>query len=305
MQKQNLGDVWFKRLTFWLAASIPLLLFAIILVLINKSSPAFVEYGWGFIFGTDWNPLLDRYGALPFIYGTLISSLIALIIAVPLGLGCAIFLTEVSQSKYKEYIAMMVELLVAIPSVVYGLWGIFILGPWVAGFVQPFFKATLGWLPIFQGPVSGPSLLTGGIILAIMILPTITAISREVFHAVPHNLRESALALGATRWEAFRTAVFGPATSGIIGAIILGLGRALGETMAVTMVIGNRPHISGSLFAPSYTLASVIANEFAEATSDLNLSVLIELGLILLVITILVNGIARLMVWRTAGKRTS
>jgi phosphate transport system permease protein len=302
MNKSNKGDAWFKVLTFLFAASIPFLLAALIIVLIDQSRLSFHEFGWKFIIGTAWNPLSDNYGALPFIYGTLISSFIALIIAVPLGLGCAIYLSEISQSKFKEYIAVMVELLAAIPSVVYGLWGIFVLGPWVAGFIQPILRTTLGFLPIFQGPYSGLSMLTGGIILAIMILPTITAISREVFHAVPHNLRESAMALGSTKWETFKLAVFGPAKSGIVGAVILGLGRALGETMAVTMVIGNRPKIAASFFAPAYTLASVIANEFAEAVSDMNLSVLIELALILLVITIIVNGFARIMVWRTTGK---
>ncbi len=285
--KQAIGDVWFKRFTFFFAASIPVLLLALIVVLIMQSWLGFQEFGWGFIISTEWNPLLDRYGALPFIYGTVVSSLIALVIAVPLGLGCAIYLTEVSQSKFKEYISVMVEMLAAVPSVVYGLWGIFVLGPWLAGMIP--------------GMNQGQSMLTGGVILAIMILPTITAISREVFHAVPHNLRESALALGSTKWETFRLAVFGPARSGIIGAVILGLGRALGETMAVTMVIGNRPKISASLFAPAYTLASVIANEFAEAVSDINLSVLIELALILLVITIIANGFARFLVWKTSA----
>ncbi|NQU17694.1 MAG: phosphate ABC transporter permease subunit PstC [Candidatus Saganbacteria bacterium] len=285
---KNKGDVWFKRITFLFASSIPFLLFILVFILLQKSLPAIVEFGPGFVFGTVWDPLADKFSALPFIYGTMISSLIALAIAVPLGMGCAIYLSEVSQSKFKEYIAVMVELLAAIPSVVYGLWGIFVLGPWL--------------VKIIPGMTYGTCMLTGGVILAIMILPTITAISREVFQAVPYNLRESAMALGATKWECFKLAIFGPATSGIIGAIILGLGRALGETMAVTMVIGNRPKISASLFAPAYTLASVIANEFAEATSDLNLSALIELALILLVITILINGVARLLVWKTTLK---
>jgi phosphate transport system permease protein len=297
------GDAWFKGITFLFAIIIPLLFLALVAILIKQSWPGFEKFGFKFVFGTAWDPLHDNYGALPFIHGTLVSSFIALLIAVPLGIGCAIYLSEVSQSKFKEYIAVMVELLAAIPSVVYGLWGIFVLGPWIANFVQPFLKFLFGFLPFFQGRFSGPSMLTAGFILAIMILPTITAISREVFHAVPHNLRESAMALGATRWETFKLAVFGPARSGIIGATILGLGRALGETMAVTMVIGNRPKIAASLFAPAYTLASVIANEFAEAVSDLNLAVLMELALILLVITVLVNGIARIMVWRIAGQK--
>lgn len=303
MQKQASGDAWFKNVTFMFAASIPLLLFALVVVLLIQAMPSFKEFGFGFIFSTTWDPLNENYGALPFIYGTLVSSLIALLIAVPLGVGCAIYLSEVSQSKFKEYIAVMVELLAAIPSVVYGLWGIFVLGPWLANYVQPAFKMVFGFLPFFQGPTFALSMFSAGVILAIMILPTITAITREVFQAVPNNLRESAKALGATQWETFKLAVFGPALSGMVGAIILGLGRALGETMAVTMIIGNTAQIKASLFAPAYTLASVIANEFAEAVSDLNLSALIELALILLVITIIVNGIARLLVWRTSMKR--
>ncbi|OGC14816.1 phosphate ABC transporter permease subunit PstC [candidate division WOR-1 bacterium RIFOXYA12_FULL_36_13] len=299
---QNIGDVSFKLITFLFALTVPLLLLSIIFVLVKQSWLSIYTFGFNFVVNTTWDPLMDNYGALPFIYGTLVSSFLALLIAVPLGLGCAIYLSEVSQSKFKEYLAVMVELLAAIPSVIYGLWGIFVLGPWLAGSVQPFLKMTLGFLPIFQGSPSGLSLMSGGVILAIMILPTITAISREVIQAVPHNLRESAMALGATKWETVKLAVFGPAMSGIIGAIILGLGRALGETMAVTMIIGNRPQISASLFAPSYTLASVIANEFAEAVSDMNLSVLIELALILLLITLFVNGLARIFIWKTIGK---
>ncbi|MFA6170645.1 MAG: phosphate ABC transporter permease subunit PstC [Candidatus Margulisiibacteriota bacterium] len=296
------GDAAFKAITLVFAASIPLLLFSLIAVLLFWAWPAIRHFGWGFIFSSAWDPLADNYGALPFIYGTLMSSLIALLIAVPLGLGCAIFISEIYRSKTREYIALMVELLAAIPSVVYGLWGIFVLAPFSAAYIQPALKSAFGFLPFFQGPTSGPSLLTGGIILAIMILPTITALSREVLQAVPYSLRESAMALGATRWETFKTAVFGPARSGIIGAIILGLGRALGETMAVTMVIGNRPQVSASVFAPAYSLAAVIANEFAEAGTELNLAALIELALVLLIITIAVNGLARYLVWQTTLK---
>ena len=294
------GDIWFKGFIFAFAASIPLLLVSLVVVLFFWAWPAIIHFGWSFIFSSAWDPLADNYGALPFIYGTLVSSLIALLIAVPLGLGCAIFISEIYKSKTGEYIALMVELLAAIPSVVYGLWGIFVLAPFSAAYIQPVLGGMFGFLPLFQGPTSGPSLLTGGIILAIMILPTITALSREVLQAVPYSLRESAMALGATRWETFKVAVFGPARSGIIGAIILGLGRALGETMAVTMVIGNRPEISASLFAPGYTMASVIANEYTEATSDLYLSALSELGLLLFAVTLILNIVARLLVWRVA-----
>ncbi len=299
------GDRWFKNITLLFALAIPLIFLAIVTILILNSWLSITKLGWGFLWGVKWDPLNDVYGALPFIYGTLMTSLIALLIAVPLGLGCSTYLTEVLHSNFREYIATLIELLAAIPSVIYGLWGIFVLGPWLANSVEPFLKVTLGFIPFFQGPTSGLSMLSGGVILAIMILPTITSISREVFQAVPQSLRESALALGATRWEMIKLAVAGPSWSGVIGAIILGLGRALGETMAVTMVIGNRSQISASIFSPGYSLAAVIANEFAEATSDLNLSVLIELALILFIITLLINGLARLLIWKTIGERTS
>ena len=273
------GDAWFKLVTFLFALSIPLLLFLLMAVLVSQAAPAMQEFGLGFLYSSSWNPVRETFGALPYIYGTLVSSLIALLIAVPLGLGAALYLAEVSRSRFKDYLAVMIELLAAIPSIIYGLWGIFVLGS-----------------------LFGLSMLSGGVILAIMILPTIAAISREVFRSVPNILKESALALGATRWETIKLAVFGPARSGILGAIVLGLGRALGETMAVTMVIGNRPQISASIFAPAYTLASVIANEFAEASSDLYLSALVELGIILLLLTMIVNGIARLLIWKTVGK---
>ncbi len=300
MTKNNSGDQIFKNVTAVFAWIIPLVFAGVFFMLIQKSWLSITTFGWGFIFGSAWNPVTNEYGALPFIYGTIVSSLLALIIAVPLGLGCAIYLSEVSTSKYKEVIATMVDMLAAIPSVVYGLWGIFVLGPWLAEYVQPFLQSVFGFLPIFQGSPQGLSMMSGGVILAIMILPTITAVSREVLQVVPQSLRESAMALGATRWEAVTTAVLPPAASGIIGSIILGLGRAVGETMAVTMVIGNRPDISASLFAPGYTLSAVIANEFAEAVSDLNFSVMVEMGLILMVIAILINGAARVLVWKMA-----
>ncbi|MDD5594176.1 MAG: phosphate ABC transporter permease subunit PstC [Candidatus Margulisbacteria bacterium] len=273
--KSNRGDAIFRAATMVFAASIPLLFFLIFLMLVWQSRLSLFTFGPGFFFNSAWNPVRNQYGALPFIYGTLISSLLALVIAAPLGVGCAIYLSEVSTSRFKEWIATMVDLLAAIPSVVYGLWGIFVLGP-----------------------IFGLSLMSAGVLLAIMILPTITAISREVLQAVPGTLRESARALGATRWETIKLSVLPPAASGIIGSIVLGLGRAIGETMAVTMVIGNRPEISGSLLAPGYSLSAVLANEFAEASSDLNFSVMIEIGLILLFITVLVNGLARLLVWK-------
>jgi phosphate transport system permease protein len=273
------GDAWFKLVTFLFALSIPLLLLLLVAILVSQALPAINIFGAGFLVSSSWDPVRETFGALPYIYGTLVSSLIALVIAVPLGLGAALYLAEVSRSRFADYVTVMIELLAAIPSIIYGLWGMFVLGP-----------------------LFGLSMLSGGVILAIMILPTITAISREVFRSVPNILKESAIALGATRWETIKLAVFGPARSGILGAIILGLGRALGETMAVTMVIGNRPEISASIFAPAYTLASVIANEFAEASSDVYLSALVELGIILLLVTMIVNGLARLLIWKTVGK---
>lgn len=273
--KSNRGDAVFRAATLGFAASIPLLFLGIFLMLIWQSQLAIFRFGFGFLINSVWDPIREQYGALPFIYGTLVSSLLALLIAVPLGLGCAIFLAEVSASKYKEWIATMVDMLAAIPSVVYGLWGIFVLGP-----------------------IFGLSMMSAGVLLAIMILPTITAVSREVLQAVPNPLREAARALGATRWETLRLAVLPPAASGIIGSIVLGLGRAIGETMAVTMVIGNRPEVNFNLLAPAYSLSAVIANEFAEAVSDLNFSVMVEIGLVLLLITVLVNGLARLLVWK-------
>lgn len=273
------GDAVFRTATMLFAFSIPLLFFSVFIMLVIKSWPSIQAFGLGFLFRSVWDPVHNDYGALPFIYGTVISSLLALVIAVPLGLGCAIYLSEVSRSKFKEYIAIMIDLLAAIPSVVYGLWGIFVLGP-----------------------IFGLSMMSAGVLLAIMILPTITSISREVLQAVPGNLRESARALGATQWETVRLAVLPPAASGIIGSIILGLGRAVGETMAVTMVIGNRPEISANLLAPAYSLSAVIANEFAEAVSDLNFSVMVEIALILLFITVLVNGLARLLIWKIASQ---
>jgi phosphate transport system permease protein len=253
------------------------------------------KFGFAFLTGRSWNPVTGQFGALPFIYGTIVSSLIALLIAVPLSLGVAVFLVEQAPRALARPIAFLVELLAAIPSVVYGLWGIFVLAPFLRVHVEPLLARWLGWLPLFTGPITGIGLFTGGIILAIMITPIISAVVRDVLAAVPVSQREAALALGATKWETTRV-VLANAASGIAGAIILGLGRAIGETMAVTMVIGNRPQISASLFEPSYTIASVIANEFTEATDNLYLSALIEIGLILFLLTFIVNGAAKLLV---------
>jgi phosphate transport system permease protein len=254
------------------------------------------QFGFGFLTSQRWDPVKGEFGALPFIYGTIASSLIALLISVPFSLGIAIFLVEQAPHYISRPVGFLVELLAAIPSVVYGLWGIFVLAPFLRNYIEPPLASTLGWLPLFRGTITGLGLLTGGIILAIMVMPIISAVVRDVLAAVPGSQREAALALGATKWEMIRVVLVNGAP-GIAGAVILGLGRALGETMAVTMVIGNRPQISLSLFDPSYTIASAIANEFTEATGDLYLSALVELGLILFLVTFIVNGIARVLVW--------
>jgi phosphate transport system permease protein len=259
------------------------------------------EFGVRFLFTSVWDPVAGEFGALPFIYGTIVSSALAMLIAVPLGLGAAIYLAELAPQWIRPPITFLIELLAAVPSVVYGLWGIFVLVPWLRRAVQPALAATLGFLPLFQGPPYGIGMLAAGLILSIMVIPYITSVSREVLLAVPDLQREAALGLGATRWETTRLAVLRYGRTGLVGAILLGLGRALGETMAVTMVIGNRPEIAVSLFAPGYTMASVLANEFTEATSDLYVSALVEIGLLLLVVTVIVNALARLLVWSVGG----
>ncbi|MBI3204822.1 MAG: phosphate ABC transporter permease subunit PstC [Polyangiaceae bacterium] len=296
----NVGDLVFRGFAALFAVSIVLVLGAMALQMWVAARPSIAHSGWHFVVGRDWDPVRDSFGALPFIYGTVVSSLLALTIAVPISLGVAVFLTEVAPPWLRSPVSFLVELLAAVPSVIYGLWGIFALAPFLRNHLEPLLGKTLGFLPLFQGPHQGFGMLAGGIILAIMITPTISSVSREVLRAVPDNLREGALALGATRWEALRHAILPYARSGIVGAIILGLGRALGETMAITMVIGNRADISASLFAPGYTMASVIANEFTEATGDIYLGALAEIGLLLFAVTLLLNVIARLLVWQVA-----
>jgi phosphate transport system permease protein len=269
----------------------------IVYELVLRSSLSWHTFGWRFFIASDWDPVSEKFGALPFIYGTLVSSLLALVIAVPLSVGVAVFTTEMCPKRFRGPLSFFVELLAAIPSVIYGLWAMFVLVPILIQYVAPVLAKTLGWTGLFTGPFFGLSMLTAGIILAIMIIPIISSITREVLAVVPQHQREAALALGATRWEMIRIGVLRNARAGIVGAIILGLGRALGETMAVTMVIGNTPHISGSLFAPGYTMASVLANEFSEATGNIYLSALIQIGLALFLVTIVVNALARLLVW--------
>ncbi|HEX5385844.1 MAG TPA: phosphate ABC transporter permease subunit PstC [Gemmatimonadales bacterium] len=294
------GDQVFKLVLTAGAALLPIILAFLLVELISGSRLAIGKFGLQFITSSAWDPVAGEFGALPLIYGTVVSSLIALVIAVPLSLGVAIYLTEFAPNVLRQPVAFLIGLLAAIPSVVYGLWGIFVLIPLLRTTAFPLLRSTFGVLPIFQGPIYGPSMLTAGIILAIMVMPYIMSVSREVLLAVPSSQREASLALGATRWEAVQTTVLPYARSGIIGAVILGLGRALGETMAVTMVIGNRHAIAASLFAPGYTMAAAIANEFAEAVTDLHLSALAYVALTLFGLTVIVNAGARLLIWRVA-----
>lgn len=298
--KFTVSDRFFRGLTRAFAVAILALVVLIAWQLVEHSRLAQAKFGLGFLWGTTWDPVKAHFGALPFLYGTLVTSAIALILAVPLGLGTAIFLAELVPPRLSQWLAFLVELLAAIPSVIIGLVGIFVVVPWVRTSLQPWLSETLGSLPLFQGTSYGLGFLTAGLILAIMVVPFITSVSREVLLTVPRAQREAALALGATRWEMLYTSVMPYARSGIFAAIMLAMGRALGETMAVTMVIGNRPEISASLLAPGYTMAAVIANEFTEATTDIYLHALIEIGLVLFVLTIVVNGLARLILARLA-----
>jgi phosphate transport system permease protein len=298
---RNWGDQFFRLLARCAALSLLGLVVALVLVMGRAALPSIRAFGWRFMVTSTWDPVAEVFGVLPLIYGTIVSSMLALVLAVPLGLGAAIFLAELAPFWIRPPIAFLIELLAAVPSVVYGLWGIFVLAPFLRDWIQPALGASLGFLPLFQGPPYGIGMLAAGVILAIMILPFIVAVSREVLLAVPNTQREAALALGATRWETIRLAVLRYGKSGLMGAVLLGLGRAIGETMAITMVIGNRPEISASLFAPGYTMASMIANEFTEATSDLYLSALVEVGLLLFVVTVVVNALARFLVWSVGG----
>ncbi len=274
----------------------------VVMELTRVSAPLWASTGiWKFLTSTDWDPVQQKYGALPFIYGTLVTSGVALAVALPVGVGLALFLSEMGPKQLRPPVAFAIEVLAAIPSVIFGLWGLFVMVPWLRGTLEPALQRTLGFLPIFQGPTIGLGYLAGGLILAVMILPTISSVTLEVLKTVPLALKEGALALGATRWESIRMAVLPYDRPGIIGATLLGLGRALGETMAVTMVIGNAPEIHASLFAPGYTLPSVIANEFAEATGAVHTGALAGLGLVLFGITLLLNGVARILV-ETVGR---
>lgn len=298
----HLGDRVFFYTLKLLSLGVVGLLVAMVIVLFVMAWPALSQFGSKFLTSSEWNSWTQDFGALALVHGTLVISAIALLLAVPVGIGVALFLNELSPSWLAKPLGFGVEMLAAIPSIVYGLWGVFVLAPWLRNYLQPFLGTYFGWIPLFQGPQMGVGLLCAGVVLAIMITPTIAAISREVFRAIPNMHREAALAIGATRWEMIRLAVLKTGFSGMIGAVILGLGRALGETMAVTMVIGNRVEISSSLFAAGQSMASILANQYAEADNDLHLSALAAVGLVLLLLSLLINGTARAVVWRVESK---
>ncbi len=294
-QRLRAGDQVAHGITLAAAASILLITALLVFELYINSTESRAKFGWSFLITQTWDPVADEYGALPFIYGTLVSSALALLIGVPLGVGAAIFLAELAPPKISDALTFLIELLAAVPSVIYGLLGIFVLVP-ILRVAEPSIRALLGWTPLFQGPFYGVSLFSAGVVLSVMIVPFIISISREVIRAVPADQREAALALGATPWEATWDVVVPYAKSGILGSIFLALARSLGETMAVTMVIGNDPKIKASLFAPGYSIAAVVANEFTEATGQMYTSALIELGLVLFALTIIINGLARALV---------
>lgn len=295
-----IGDRVYRAATAASAAVVPLLLLALAVQLGIAAWPAVRAFGLSFILGTEWDAVQGVYGAAPAVFGTVLSSAIAVVLAAPLAIGTAVFSAELAPAWLRGVLEFLLDLLAAVPSVIYGLWGIFVLIPVLRDGVWPVLRPVVGWLPFFDGAFYGPSVLAGGVILSIMTLPYIAAVTREVLLAVPAAQREAALALGATRWEAVWSVILPYGRAGIFGAVILGLGRALGETMAVTMVIGNRHEISLSLVQPGYTIAAAIANEFAEAVDDLHLSALVLCGLLLLVITVVVNALARWLIWRVA-----
>jgi phosphate transport system permease protein len=303
-------DQVFKGVVTGLSGLVIVILVGLIALLIVDSMPSIQRYGLGFVTSSNWDPVREEFGAWPYIYGTIFSSFLALLISTPLAVGAALFLAEYAPPWLRNPVSFVVELLAAIPSIIYGLWGFFVLAPVMRSTVEPFLKSTLGPVPLlgelFSGPAIGKDLLVGGTILAIMILPTIMAVSREILLAVPDTQREGMLALGATHWETLWSAVLPYARSGVIAAAMLGLARALGETMAVTMVIGNSSrNVNFSLFTPGYTMASAIANQFREADKDIYFAAIVEVALVLLIVSGVVNGLARLIVWRFAGRGMS
>src|SRR5215468_10722557 len=296
------GDEIARIITFIFAATVVLITVLLVLQLWHDSALPRHKFGLKFFATRVWDPIPEEFGALPFMYGTVVTASVALLIAVPLGLGAAIFLAELAPQKISDSLQFFIDLLAAVPSVIYGLLGIFIVVPLMRSYIQPALKATLGFLPLFQGPAFGVGFLTAGIVLAIMVIPYIISVSREVLLSVPRDQREAALALGSTRWESTWKVVVPFARTGIMGSIFLALARSLGETMAVAMVIRNDPKISASLFAPGYSIAAVIANEFTEATGQIYVQALIELGLVLFLLTFILNGLARLLLVVTAQK---
>ncbi len=295
-------DLIAKMLTLVAAVSVLLVTVWLVIELWEQSELSRHAFGFRFLLDRAWDPVFGHFGAMPFVYGTLVTSAVAMLIAIPLGVGAAIFLAELAPRGLSDTLTFLIELLAAVPSVVLGLVGIFVVVPWVRTSFGPFLKDIFGFLPLFQGPIYGVGFLTAGLVLAIMVLPFIVSISREVLLSVPNDLREGALALGSTHWESTWKVVVPTAGTGILGSIFLGLARALGETMAVSMVIGGTPQIAASLFAPGYSIASVIADQFAEATGDLFRQSLVELGLVLFGITVLLHAVARLLVNTTARK---
>jgi len=294
------GDPLFYGLTLASAASILVITGWLVYQLYVNCEETRRQFGWSFLVGRNWDPVAGDFGALPFIYGTIVTSIIALLIATPLGISAAIFLAELVPPRLSSVLAFLVDLLAAVPSVIYGLLGIFLLVPFLSSTVVPVLQKAVGFLPIFSGPFYGVSLFSAGIVLAVMVIPFIVSISREVLLAVPQAQREASFALGSTHWETVWKVVLPHARRGIYASVFLALARALGETMAVTMVIGNAPEISKSLLAPGYSIAAAVANEFTEATENLHLSALVELGLVLFAITIVINGLARLLILATA-----
>ena len=302
LSKLRDGDEIARLVTFLFAMSVVLITVLLVYQLwVNSALPRH-KFGLHFFTTEVWDPIADEYGALPFIYGTLVTSAVALLLAVPLGIGAAIFLAELAPPRISDALQFFIDLLAAVPSVIYGLLGAFIVVPLMRTVIYPALNKPLGFMPIFKGPSYGVGFFTAGIVLAIMVIPYIISVSREVLLSVPRDQREAALALGATRWESTWKVVVPFAKTGIMGSIFLALARALGETMAVTMVIGNTPRIAASLFAPGYSIAAVIANEFTEATGDLYLQSLIALGLVLFILTFVINGLARLLIVVTTQK---
>jgi phosphate transport system permease protein len=296
------GDEIARIVTFIFAGTVVLLTVLLIFELWQESALARHKFGFHFLFTRVWDPIMDQFGALPFIYGTLVTSAVALIIAIPLGIGAAIFLAELAPARVSDTLEFFIDLLAAVPSVIYGLLGFLALIPLMRDYIQPALKKSLGFLPLFSGPTYGLGFLTAGIVLAIMVIPYIISVSREILMSVPRDQREAALALGSTRWESTWKVVVPFARTGIMGSIFLALARALGETVAVTMVIGNVVTISPSLFSPGYSIAAVIANEFTEATGALYTQALIELGLVLFFLTFVLNGIARILIVATSQR---